>query len=153
MISASDVSSASDEKLRKTLHRHLIVVGLICLAIIGGVGGWMATASISGAVVTSGTVVVESNIKRVQHREGGIIREILVKSGDTVETGDLLIRLDDTVIRANLAVVVKQLAELGAQESRLVAERDGLENSRIRRDCKSEGGEYREYPPWTAAAS
>lgn len=127
MTSASDFSSASDETLRKTLHRHLIVVGLICLAIIGGVGGWMATARISGAVVTSGTVVVESNIKRVQHREGGIIQEIAVKNGDTVEAGDLLIRLDDTVIRANLAVVVKQLAELGAQESRLLAERDGLE--------------------------
>lgn len=127
MTNATDASSASDEKLGKTLHRHLIVVGLICLAMIGGVGGWMATASISGAVVTSGTVVVESNIKRVQHREGGIIKEILAKNGDTVEAGDLLIRLDDTVIRANLAVVTKQLAELGAQESRLVAERDGLE--------------------------
>lgn len=127
MTSASDASAASDETLRKTIHSHLIVVGLICLAIIGGVGGWMATARISGAVVTSGTVVVESNIKRVQHREGGIIQEIAVKNGDTVEAGDLLIRLDDTVIRANLAVVVKQLAELGAQESRLLAERDGLE--------------------------
>ena len=79
------------------------------------------------AVVASGTVVVESNSKQVQHREGGIVREITVRDGDVVQAGDLLIRLDDTVTRANFTVVLKQLDELYAQEARLVAERDDSE--------------------------
>jgi HlyD family type I secretion membrane fusion protein len=74
--------------------------------------------------LASGTVVVESNSKQVQHREGGIVREITVRDGDTVKAGDLLIRLDDTVTRANFTVVLKQLDELYAQEARLLAERD-----------------------------
>jgi len=75
-------------------------------------------------VVASGTVVVESNSKQVQHREGGIVREITVRDGDVVQAGDLLIRLDDTVTRANYTVVTKQLDELYAQQARLLAERD-----------------------------
>lgn len=68
--------------------------------------------------------MVESNTKQVQHREGGIVRQITVKDGDMVEAGELLLRLDDTVTRANLAVITKQLTELTAQELRLEAERD-----------------------------
>ena len=93
--------------LKKTVRFHFLLSGFLLLVLIGGLGAWAATQKISGAVVGSGTIVVESNIKEVQHREGGIVKEIHVKNGDIVEAGTLLIRLDDTVMRANLAVVTK----------------------------------------------
>ena len=63
-------------------------------------------------------------MKTVQHLKGGIVSEILVKEGDTVKAGDVVVRLDDTVTRAALATVVKQLCELKARRARLEAERD-----------------------------
>ena len=68
-----------------------------------------------------------SNIKKVQHPTGGVIGELLVHDGDHVKAGDLLVRLDDTVTRANLAIVTKALTELNARKARLEAERDGTE--------------------------
>ncbi|GAB2209193.1 HlyD family type I secretion periplasmic adaptor subunit [Roseibium sp. ROS1] len=123
---SSSTSTNADDMLRHTVRNHLLFALLLTIVIIGGIGGWAAFTEISGAVVSSGTIVVESNIKQVQHREGGIVRDIRVKNGDVVEAGDLLIRLDDTVTRANLAVVTKQLTDLTAQELRLAAERDDL---------------------------
>ncbi|WP_417683883.1 HlyD family type I secretion periplasmic adaptor subunit [Roseibium sp.] len=116
-----------DELLSRTVRNHLLFALLVILAIVAGIGGWAASTQISGAVVSSGTVVVESNTKLVQHREGGIVRDILVKNGDVVQAGDRLISLDDTVTRANLSVVMNQLTDLTAQELRLAAERDDLE--------------------------
>lgn len=116
----------ADLELRKTVRNHMLFALFIGLFVVGGIGAWATFTEISGAVVSSGTVVVESNTKLVQHREGGIVRDIRVKNGDTVEAGDLLISLDDTVTRANLAVITKQLTELTAQELRLEAERDDL---------------------------
>lgn len=110
-----------------SLRGYLLFALFVCIGLVGGLGGWAYFANISGAVVTSGRVVVESNVKEVQHREGGIIKSILVENGDQVEVGDILITLDDTVTRANLSVVLKQLTELMAQEARLVAERDGAD--------------------------
>lgn len=121
---ATQKPADADTMLRKTIRNHLLFALFLALVVVGGLGGWAALAEISGAVVTTGTVVVESNTKQVQHREGGIVREIRVKNGDLVEAGDLLISLDDTVTRANLAVITKQLADLTAQEFRLEAERD-----------------------------
>ena len=116
----------ADDMLRKTVRNHLLFALFVAIFVVVGIGGWAAFTEISGAVVSSGTVVVESNIKQVQHREGGIVRDIRVKDGDIVEAGELLISLDDTVTRANLAVITKQLTELTAQELRLEAERDDL---------------------------
>jgi len=123
---SSSTSTNADDMLRHTVRNHMLFALLLTIVIIGGIGGWAAFTEISGAVVSSGTIVVESNIKQVQHREGGIVRDIRVKNGDVVEAGDLLIRLDDTVTRANLAVITKQLTDLTAQELRLAAERDDL---------------------------
>lgn len=115
---------STDDILRRTIRRHLLIAAVAALVVVGGIGGWAAIAEISGAVVTPATVVVQSNVKHVQHREGGIVKEIRVRDDDIVSAGDLLIRLDDTVTRANLAAITKQLGELKAQEARLVAERD-----------------------------
>ena len=92
-----------------------------------GVGGWAVSTEISGAVIAQGLVVVELNVKKVQHPTGGVVAELRARNGDRVRAGDLLVRLDDTTTRANLAVVVKALDELAARQTRLEAERDGAE--------------------------
>jgi HlyD family secretion protein len=97
-----------------------------CVALVVGAGGWAATAELSGAVIGSGTIVVDGNVKRVQHKEGGIVGEILVRNGTRVEAGDVLIRLDDTLPQANLAIVASQINQLMARRLRLIAERDDL---------------------------
>lgn len=97
--------------------------GTVALMVLG-VGGWAATANLSGAVLGAGTVVVDGNVKRIQHREGGIVGDIRVRNGAVVKAGDLLIRLDDTVTRAGLAMVTKQIDQLNARRMRLSAERE-----------------------------
>jgi HlyD family secretion protein len=107
--------------------RRLNLVGCGALAVaLGGAGGWASTTYIAGAVIANGTVEVESSVKKVQHPTGGIVGEILVKDGSEVETGQLLMRLDDTLTRATLGVVRSQLDLYAAREARLLAERDGL---------------------------
>ncbi|HEY4774169.1 MAG TPA: HlyD family type I secretion periplasmic adaptor subunit [Xanthobacteraceae bacterium] len=91
----------------------------------GGVGGWAATAEITGAVIAAGSIVVDTNVKKVQHPSGGIVGELRVRDGDRVRAGDIVVRLDDTITRANLAIVTKGLNELMARKARLTAERDG----------------------------
>ncbi len=99
--------------------------------LVGALGGWAATAQLSGAVIASGTVVVDSNVKKVQHPTGDVVGEILVREGSKVAAGDLLLRLDETVTRANLGIVMRQLDELAARTARLSAERDGIERFEI----------------------
>jgi HlyD family secretion protein len=82
------------------------------------------TTELSGAVVAPGSLVVETNVKKVQHPTGGVVGELRVRDGDRVKGGDVVIRLDDTITRANLAIVVKGLDELAVRQARLEAERD-----------------------------
>src|SRR5262249_37175748 len=74
------------------------------------------------------SLVVDGNVKRVQHPTGGVVGEIRARDGDRVKAGDLLVRLDDTVTKANLAILVKSLDELTARKARLESERDGLDS-------------------------
>ncbi len=103
-----------------------IAVGvLLTAALFGGVGGWTLTAKIAGAVITPGTVVVDENLKQVQHLDGGIVSEIAVKEGDEVEAGQILLRIDDAQTRAELSIVLSQTSELSARRARLLAESAG----------------------------
>jgi HlyD family secretion protein len=99
----------------------------VIVLLVGGVGGWAVISELQGAVIALGTLVVESNSKKVQHPTGGIVGEILVKEGSHVEAGQIVMRLDDTVTRATLGMVQSQLDELKAREARLLAEREGDE--------------------------
>jgi HlyD family secretion protein len=118
----------TDSDNPKPLIRRLNLVGLaIAALILGGIGGWAATAQLAGAVIAPGYVVVESYIKKVQHPYGGIIKSLAVREGDAVQEGQVLVSLDDTITRATLGVVRSQLDELLAREARLLAERDGAE--------------------------
>jgi HlyD family secretion protein len=82
-------------------------------------------------VIAPGQVVVDSNVKKVQHPTGGVVGDIRVRDGDRVKAGDLLLRLDETVTRASLSMIVKQLDQFEARQARLIAERDDLPTIRI----------------------
>ncbi len=106
--------------------RTPMAVGLIALVtLVGGFGTWSAMSEISGAVIASGQIEVERNRQVVQHPDGGVVEAILVDEGDTVEAGQVLIRLDADELRSELAIVESQLFELMARRGRLDAERDG----------------------------
>jgi HlyD family secretion protein len=113
---------------RASIRSHLVAAGAIMVVLVGGVGGWAATTEFSGAVIASGQLVVESNVKRVRHTTGGIVGEIYVRDGDKVVEGQRLLRLDDTQPKANYAIIVKALNESLARQARDEAERDGLDS-------------------------
>ena len=92
--------------------------------LLGGMGAWAALTRINGAVVASGIIEVASNRQIVQHLTGGVVGEIRVKEGDTVKAGDVLMRLDDTFDRSELAVIEGQLFSLLGTAARLQAEQD-----------------------------
>lgn len=102
-----------------------IVIGAIIIAVLFGGGGWWATQTeISGAVVASGELRVETNQKPVQHPEGGVVGEIFVREGQLVELGQPLLRLEQITQDATRAILGSQITELGARKVRLLAERD-----------------------------
>ncbi|WP_083660231.1 HlyD family type I secretion periplasmic adaptor subunit [Acuticoccus yangtzensis] len=104
--------------------RYLRLGAIAAAALVFGFGGWAAVANVSGAVVSSGVVAVDSRVKEIQHREGGIVAAIYVENGDRVAAGDLLVELDDTQPRAGRDLVAAQLTALNARMDRLAAERD-----------------------------
>ncbi len=110
-----------------SIRRHVFAGAAIVAVLAIGLGGWASTAEISGAVIAQGSIVVDSNVKKVQHPTGGVVGEVRVHDGDRVKAGDILIRLDETVTRANLAIVTKGLTEFYARRARLAAERDGAD--------------------------
>ena len=115
--------------------RGRVLTGVVAATfLIAGIGGWAATASLSGAVIVQGSVAVDQNLKVIQHRDGGIVGDILVRTGDYVTEGQVLILLDDAQTRSELSIVRGQIGELRARKARLEAERDGLEEPRFPED-------------------
>lgn len=98
------------------------VVGLLVL--VGGFGTWAVKTNISGAIIASGRIEVDQNRQIVQHPDGGVVDEILVDESDLVEQGQILIRLDSTLLHSQLVITEGQLYELIARRGRLEAERD-----------------------------
>lgn len=98
----------------------------LMVALVIGCGGWAALARLEGAIIAAGTVKVDQNLKEVQHREGGIVKSILVRQGDFVREGQVLVTLDDVQIKADLLIIRGQLAEALGRRARLSAERDNL---------------------------
>jgi HlyD family secretion protein len=97
---------------------------LSAVVLVFGLGGWAAFASIAGAIVAPGQLQVQTNRQVVQHPEGGVVGEILVDEGDRVKAGDVLIRFDGALLRAELAIVESQLFEALARIGRLTAEQE-----------------------------
>jgi HlyD family secretion protein len=107
------------------IRRYVLLGSLFAGALVVCVGMWLFLATVSGAVIASGSVTVLSDVKKVQPPAGGVVAEINVRNGQRVSAGEPLIRLDDTVARANLVLAEKSLTELHVRRSRLTAERDG----------------------------
>ena len=108
-------------KLNKLIRNGLIAVAVL----VFGIGGLMAFLPMAGAVIASGEVAVETNVRQIAHPYGGVAAEIAVRDGDVVKEGDLLIRLDDTVAGANANFSGLSRDQLLAKEARLRAVRDG----------------------------
>ena len=124
MITMKDFN---EKGTRFSIKRHLIVGLSVVILLAGGLGGWASTAQISGALIAPGAIVVESNVKKVQHPTGGVVGELRAHDGDLVKAGDVVVRLDDTVTKASLAIVTKNLDGLWARAARLEAEQRGLD--------------------------
>ncbi len=125
--SASDVGGSSSRKrdIFSLWSRVATGLGLIVVLVIG-CGGWAALARLEGAVITTGVVKVDQNLKEVQHRDGGIIKTLAIRQGDLVKGGQVLATLDDVQVKAELLIVRSQLAEALGRQARLIAERDNL---------------------------
>lgn len=103
-----------------SLKRRSVLVALL----VFGLGGlWGTLTTITGAVIASGYVIVESNTRSVQHLVGGIVEKLLVKDGSIVRAGDLLVKLDETQMRAQVQIILTQIDELLVRQARVDAER------------------------------
>jgi multidrug efflux pump subunit AcrA (membrane-fusion protein) len=102
----------------QSIRRHLLVIIVAVVILVGGIGGWAYTSEFAGAVIAQGQLVVDTSVKKVQHPSGGVVAELKVRDGDQVKAGEVVIRLDDTQTRANLAIVSKGLDELRAPRAR-----------------------------------
>jgi HlyD family type I secretion membrane fusion protein len=107
------------------IRSRVVLAALFAVVLVLGFGGWAAYANLSGAIIAQGKVAVKKQVQLVQHRDGGIIAEILVANGDRVKVGDVLVRLDETQTKAELGVFRSQITELLGRRARLGAERDG----------------------------
>lgn len=121
---ATTTASPAGRSADRSIRRHFVAVAVVMLLLVGAVGGWLVSTELRGAVIAPGQLVVESNARKIQHPTGGVVGAIFARDGDRVKAGDVLLRLDDTQTRANLAVIVKSLNEFAARQARQVAERD-----------------------------
>jgi HlyD family secretion protein len=110
---------------RQSIRQHSQAVAIAGAFLLASIGVMAAATDMAGAIIAQGSLVVESNVKKVQHPSGGVAKTLLVEDGAHVAQGDLLILMDETVAQANLVAVTKSLWELEARRARLQAERDG----------------------------
>ncbi len=104
-------------------YKSPAVIGLLALIVLFGGGiAWASLAEISGAVIATGSVVVEGKPKSVQHLDGGIVKAIHVSNGDFVKSSQVLVEIDDTSIAANLAIYKSRLRDMLIRKARLAAE-------------------------------
>lgn len=100
-----------------------LLVGFTTIFLLVGVlGAWAMRTEIAGAVVASGRIIVEKNRQVVQHPDGGVVSEVLVREGDVVKEDQVLIRIDPSLQESELAIIESQLVEIGARRGRLEAE-------------------------------
>src|SRR5437763_16112803 len=95
----------STSRTQRSIRLHLAAGVGIAILLVGGVGGWAATSELTGAVIAAGQIVVETNVKKVQHPTVGIVKELHVRTGERGKAGERLIRLDDTQTPTSIEMV------------------------------------------------
>src|SRR5258708_6997948 len=121
------MSGSEKRGARQSIQLHLIIGLAVVVVLAGGLGGWASTAQISGALIAPGSVVVDSNVKKVQHPTGGVVGEVRARDGDVVKGGDVVVPLGGAVQKGGLASVTKNLNGLWARAARLEAEQQGAD--------------------------
>jgi HlyD family secretion protein len=124
---------------RRSIRGHLIAACVIAGILVVGLAGWARTTELAGAVIANGVVVVDSNVKKVQHPTGGLIGELRVGNDELVQAGEVLVRLDDTQAKANLGVFTTNLDELYARQARQEAEKEGADTITFPDDLLARG--------------
>jgi HlyD family secretion protein len=107
--------------------RPLFWGGLTVALLIGGLGAWSVLITLAGAIIAPGQVEVSQSRQIVQHPDGGVVAEIRITEGATVKAGDILIRIEGSELRSEIAIIENQLYEISARRARLEAERDEAE--------------------------
>ena len=120
-------ASASQNLIKTGLATPVYLGALASLALLVSAFVWMSTTLITGAVIAPGKVVVRGLPKQVQSLDGGVVQEILVKDGDVVSKGDVLLRLDPSLLQINLEIYRNRLSEVVTREARLDAEYQELD--------------------------
>src|SRR6266571_5027418 len=129
----------------QSIRLHLVIGLAVVVILAGGLGGWASTAQISGALIAPGSVVVESNVKKVQHPTGGVVGEVRVRDGDVVKVGDVVVRAEDPDVKTVIASETKlfevrvngragQKAQLRERVTQLNEEIAGLSAQEIAKD-------------------
>jgi HlyD family secretion protein len=140
-VPAAPAAAPLPESAPVPWRRHALAGWALIFSTFGAMGAWAAVARLDRAVISPGTVTVENSRKLVQHFEGGIVREVLVKEGQAVAQGQLLARLDPVQSRANVDLFRGQLDANRVQEARLTAERDGAPALVLPPDLAARAGE------------
>lgn len=127
----SSPHSPSEAALSKRAKRALYEIGFykrlgyfVSVVMFLGFFAWMAIVPLKGAIVTDGKVVTKIANKVVQHPTGGVVSELLVKEGDLVSKGQVLIRLSDVQVKSQLDIVTRRWQQAKMNLDRLRAERD-----------------------------
>lgn len=107
-----------------SMRQQLLIFAGTMLLLIFGIGGWAVASHVESAVVAAGNFIVRSSGQEVQHLQGGVVGQILVRDGDRVRKGQLLVKLDAEQVRAQLGILKRRLIELTSEQARLLAERD-----------------------------
>src|SRR5436305_5825549 len=132
--------------------KHVALAGWIIIALFfGGIGSWAAIAPLNGAIVGNAIIKGDGNGKSVQHLDGGIVKNLRIKEGDKVNTGDILIVLDETQAQAEYDVLSQQYMVLRATEARLLTELDHGSELVMPEDLKKEGSYFKSV--WTGQVS
>ena len=125
--------------------RGLLTTGVLALMVlVGGFGGWATQTRIAGAVVVPGRVAPAEGQHIIQHPRGGVVTQLLVRAGQRVAAGDVLLELDASDLQSELALVLAELDEVRARQARLEAERDGDGHIRFPADMQGENPELAE---------
>lgn len=132
----ADLTLPSENADLASLRRYAFIGLIGVVGLFGGFTFWASRTELSGAVAAPGTVVVDGFAKRIQHQEGGIVRNFYVRDGDVVASGQLLAELDSTALAANLEALDTQVREATLREARMVAEINFLDDIEITSDLK-----------------